>query len=183
MPHLKRCAAAWLLVVVLPAGASAKWTELRSENFVFIGDASEGQIRRVAERLEQFREALLRVLPGASAQSPVPTVVMVFDGDRSMTPVKPLYRGKPIELNGYFQSGEDVNYIVVNAEFLDIAVVTIFHEYRALPRQQQPGARAGVGWRRAGRAVRDDGAARWRQERDHRPRPGSPHSAPAARTP
>ena len=129
MSHLKRCAAAWLLVVVLPAGASAKWTELRSENFVFVGDASEGQIRRVAERLEQFRDALLRVLPGASAQAPVPTVVMVFDGDRSMTPVKPLYRGKPIELNGYFQSGEDVNYIVVNAEFLDLAVLTVFHEY------------------------------------------------------
>src|SRR5687768_3853400 len=97
-----RCTALWLLAMGVPWEAAAKWTQLQSENFLFIGDASEGQIRRVAERLEQFREALLRVLPGANAQSPVPTVVMVFDSDRSMTPVKPLYRGKPIELNGYF---------------------------------------------------------------------------------
>src|SRR5687768_8491657 len=124
-----RCTALWLLALGVPWEAAAKWTQLQSENFLFIGDASEGQIRRVAERLEQFREALLRVLPGANAQSPVPTVVMVFDGDRSMTPVKPLYRGKPIELNGYFQSGEDVNYIVVNAEFLNLATLTVFHEY------------------------------------------------------
>ena len=118
-----------VLSVLLPVHASAKWTQLKSENFTFIGDAPEGQIRRVAERLEQFRDALLRVLPGANAQSPVPTVVLVFDQDRTMTPVKPLFRGNPIELAGYFQSGEDVNYIAVNAEFLDLAVLAIFHEY------------------------------------------------------
>jgi len=118
-----------LLCVLVPVKAAAKWTQLQSENFTFIGDASEGQIRRVAERLEQFREALLRVLPGANAQSPVPTVVVVFDQDRTMTPVKPLFRGNPIELAGYFQSGEDVNYIAVNAEYLDLAVLAIFHEY------------------------------------------------------
>ena len=118
-----------LLCVLLPVKAAAKWTQLQSENFTFIGDASEGQIRRVAERLEQFREALLRVLPGANAQSPVPTVVVVFDQDRTMTPVKPLFRGNPIEFAGYFQSGEDVNYIAVNAEFLNLAVLAIFHEY------------------------------------------------------
>ena len=129
MRHLIRIAALWLLAAVVPSDAAAKWTQVQSENFTFIGDASEGQIRRVAERLEQFREALLGVLPGARAQSPVPTVVMVFATDRSMTPVKPLFRGNPIEIGGYFQSGEDVNYIAVNAEILDLAVLTIFHEY------------------------------------------------------
>src|SRR5262245_58713296 len=124
-----RCAALWLLAVGVPAEAVAKWTQLQSENFLFVGDASEGQIRRVAQRLEQFRDVLLRVLPGASAQSPVPTIVLVFDNDRSMTPVKPLFRGNPIELAGFFQSGEDDNYIAVNAEILDLAVLTIFHEY------------------------------------------------------
>ena len=126
--HLIRCAALWLCALGLPADAAANWTQLRSENFLFIGDASERQIRRVAERLEQFRDALLRVLPRAGAQS-VPTVVMVFATDRSMTPVKPLFRGKPIEVAGYFQSGEDVNYIAVNADYLEVAVRTIFHEY------------------------------------------------------
>jgi hypothetical protein len=87
--HWIRCAALWLFALGLPADAAAKWTELRSENFLFIGNAPEGQIRRVAERLEQFRDVLLRLLPRVRARSPLPTVVMVFDSDRSMTPVKP----------------------------------------------------------------------------------------------
>jgi hypothetical protein len=112
-----------------PVEAAAKWTQLQSENFLFVGDASEGQIRRVAERLEQFRDVLLMVLPRASGQSAVPTIVMVFDQDRSMTPVRPVFRGRPIEVGGYFQAGEDVNYIVLNAENLEFAVPAIFHEY------------------------------------------------------
>jgi cytochrome c-type biogenesis protein CcmH/NrfG len=127
--HMIRYAVLWQLALGLHAEAAPKWTQLQSENFLFIGDASEGQIRRVAERLEQFRDALLRVLPGASPHSPVPTVVMVFDLDRSMTPVKPLFRGTPIEVAGYFVSGEDVNYIAVNAEHLELAVPMVFHEY------------------------------------------------------
>lgn len=129
MRPLIRCAVLWLLALGLHAEAAAKWTQLQSENFLFIGNASEGQIRRLAERLEQFRDAMLRVLPNANAHSPVPTVVMVFDTDRSMTPVKPLFRGKPIEVAGYFQSDEDVNYILVNAEYLELEVTNIFHEY------------------------------------------------------
>ncbi len=109
--------------------AAAKWTQLQSENFLFIGDASEGQIRRVAQRLEQFRDAMLRVLPNASAQSRVPTIVLAFDSDDSLTPAKPLFRGKPVEVAGYFQAGEDANYIAVNAEDLDVATPAIFHEY------------------------------------------------------
>lgn len=40
--------------------AAAEWTRLKSANFTFVGDASERQIRRVAQQLEQFREVMLR---------------------------------------------------------------------------------------------------------------------------
>jgi cytochrome c-type biogenesis protein CcmH/NrfG len=119
----------WLLVLGLHADAAPRWTQLQSENFLYIGDASEREIRHVAERLEKFRDALLRALPRVSPKSPTPTVVMVFDNDRSMTPAKPLFRGKPIELAGYFDGGEDVNYIAVNAETLVYSMEPIFHEY------------------------------------------------------
>lgn len=124
-----RVAIAALLLASLPVDASAKWTQLRSANFLFVGDAPAGQIRRVAQRLEQFREVLVRALPGATATSPVPTIVIVFETDRSLTPVKPLFRGNTIEVGGYFQGGEDRNYIAVNGEHLDIALMTVFHEY------------------------------------------------------
>lgn len=52
MRRLIRCAALLLLALGVSVEAAPKWTQLQSENFLFIGDASEGQIRRVAERLE-----------------------------------------------------------------------------------------------------------------------------------
>ena len=118
-----------IVAALIPTGADAKWTQVRSANFVFVGDASEGQIRRIAEKLEQFREVMLRALPGATAASPVPTVVMVFATDRSLRPAAPLFNGNPIELAGYFQQGEDLNYIAIDAEYIEPALLAIFHEY------------------------------------------------------
>jgi hypothetical protein len=76
---------------------------------------------------------MLRAFPGFSAVSPVPTVVMVFATDRSFEPAKPLFRGKRIELAGLFQPGEDVNYVALSAEVIDLALMTIFHEYSHFP--------------------------------------------------
>jgi tetratricopeptide (TPR) repeat protein len=118
-----------IVVALVPLGAEAKWTQIRSANFTFVGDAPEGAIRRIAQRLEQFREVMLRALPNATAASPVPTVVMVFANQRALQPVAPLFRGNPIEVGGYFQAGEDLNYIAIDAEYVDLALLTIFHEY------------------------------------------------------
>jgi tetratricopeptide (TPR) repeat protein len=125
----------WLLAVytmvaaLLPASADAKWTQVRSENFIFVGEVSEGTIRRIAQKLEQFREVMQRALPGSTAASPVPTVVVVFASDKSLQPVAPLFNGKPIEVAGYFQGGEDLNYIALDAQFVEPALRTVFHEY------------------------------------------------------
>jgi predicted Zn-dependent protease len=126
-----RPAAVVLLVfaILCPVGAEARWTEVRSASFLFIGDAPEGQIRDIAQKLELFREVMLRALPGAATGSPVPTVVLVGATSRSLQPVKPLFRGNPIELAGFFHGSEDVNYMAINAEFADAALQTIFHEY------------------------------------------------------
>jgi tetratricopeptide (TPR) repeat protein len=119
-------------VAALPGSADAKWTRLSTANFVFMGDASAGKIREVAEKLEQFREVMTRALPGAVSTSPVPTIVLVFATDRSLDPVKPLFRGNTTEVGGYLQTGEDRNYIAINGEYIDIALMTIFHEYAHL---------------------------------------------------
>ena len=55
------------IALLLPTDADARWTRLRSANFLFIGDAPAGQIREVAEKLEQFRAVMASALPGATA--------------------------------------------------------------------------------------------------------------------
>ena len=79
--------------------------------------------------MEQFREVMLRAMPGAPATSPVPTIVFVFGNDASFTPYKPRFEGRIVEAAGLFLQNEDINYILVNAEALDRAFKVVFHEY------------------------------------------------------
>jgi tetratricopeptide (TPR) repeat protein len=102
---------------------------MRTANFLFIADTTDRQLRETARKLEQFREVMVRALPDASATSPVPTVVVVFQRDRSFSPFKPQYDGRNREVGGYFFSQDDINYLVVNIENGEIGFSTIFHEY------------------------------------------------------
>lgn len=128
------CAPLCLLLCLLaePATAAAKdqWTGVRSKNFFLVGNASEKEIRQVATRLEQFRDVFTKLFAGANFTSPVPTTVVVFKNDSAYKPFKPLVDGKVNDVAGYFQSGEDVNYITLTpARGSQDPFQTIYHEY------------------------------------------------------
>ena len=131
-----------LLVVVSQhsvAVAKDNWISIRSKNFFLVGNASEKEIRKVALKLEQFREVLTHALPNIRFTSPVPTTVVVFKDNRSYAPFKP-----HANTAGYFQAGPDVNYITLTTEVpggdsfyvrpggRDPAYEVIFHEYTHL---------------------------------------------------
>ncbi len=108
------------------------WTRVTSKNFTLIGNASDKDIRRVATRLEQFRETFRLLFNRTSLTASVPTNVIVFRNESSYRDFKPRRPdGKPDErIAGYFQSSEDVNYITLSAEGPDSDTFgTIFHEY------------------------------------------------------
>src|SRR5262245_27895163 len=85
-----------------PADSAQGWNQLRSANFYVIGDAGAGQLRQVAERLEQFRETLGILFPKALQGATTPTTVIVFRTQHTYDPYKPLYKGKAKNLTGYF---------------------------------------------------------------------------------
>jgi tetratricopeptide (TPR) repeat protein len=126
-------AAALCLVALSSQAAAAKdtWTSVRSKNFFLLGNAGEKEIRQVATRLEQFRFVFSQLFPRVNMTAPVPTTVVVFKSDSSYTPFKPLYNGKPATVAGYFQPGDDVNYITLTSEKYgeDNPYAVIFHEY------------------------------------------------------
>jgi len=118
--------AALLLFHVLSVAAADKWTRVQSRNFVLVGNATANQIREVAEGLEVFRTAFSRFFSLKEGSS-VGTIVTVFRSDQAFKPFKPLYKGKPANLSAYFQSGPDLNFIVLAAD-MDTPRV-IYHEY------------------------------------------------------
>src|SRR5688572_11412263 len=109
--------------------AKDNWISVRSKNFLLIGNANEKQIKQVAGRLEQFREVFSHLFPKAVLSTSVPTTVVVFKNDSSYAPFKP-----NSNTAGYFQPGDDVNYITLTTETrgqqdpFDV----IFHEYTHL---------------------------------------------------
>jgi len=127
----------FLLLVVFYFAAknvSAKdeWLKVRSKNFNLIGNASEKDIRKVATKLEQFRETFRQVFNQNNLNSSVPTNVVVFKNSAAYKPFKPKRADGKIDnyIAGYFQPGEDVNYITISTEGEDADIYgTIFHEY------------------------------------------------------
>ncbi len=112
--------------------AKDTWVNVRSKNFFLIGNASEKDIRGVATKLEQFRETFRLLFPKVNFSQSIQTNVVVFKNSSSYKPFKPKRAdGKPDDgIVGYFQSGEDVNYITISmdGEKKD-TYETIFHEY------------------------------------------------------
>ena len=115
-----------------PASAKDEWRQVRSRNFFLVGNASENDIRKVATRLEQFREGFRLLFANTTLNASVPTNVVVFKNDSSFDPFKPKRADGKIDTSvaGYFQPGEDVNYITLAAGGTDSEMFgTIFHEY------------------------------------------------------
>ncbi|HSE38487.1 MAG TPA: tetratricopeptide repeat protein, partial [Blastocatellia bacterium] len=131
------------IVVVLsatPAQAKDKWINLTTKNFNIISNADDGGTRRLALKLEQFHFVFSKLF-NLPLERAVPTTVMVFKHDGSFKPYKPLYNGKPGNLAGYFQPGDDENLIAVDiSAHLERPMSLIYHEYThlltsATPRQ------------------------------------------------
>ncbi len=109
--------------------ASSRWTRLRTPNFTLLGEQGDRPLRRVAERLEQFREVFGRVFPNTKQSMPAPIVVHVFGSEKAYQPFMPLFNGKRVEVGGYFQQTDGAYYITLSTEAGEHAYPVIFHEY------------------------------------------------------
>ncbi len=126
--------AAFMLASLLASTAEAKdkWINVRTKNFNIVSNASENDTREVALKLEQFVYVFSKIF-NTKTTSDVPVTVVAFKDDGSFKPFKPLYNGKPANIAGYFQRGEDENIITLNVSGNALRpLAIIFHEYTHL---------------------------------------------------
>lgn len=112
--------------------AQDAWTKVRSKNFQLIGNAAPEDIRQVASKLEKFREVFRQLSGLESFDSSIPTYIIVFKNDESFRNYKPVNKEGNLTdwAEGYFQGGEDVNYIALSIKGeKEKTYRTIFHEY------------------------------------------------------
>ena len=122
-------AAFCLLSVASPAAAKDAWVGVRSPHYLLVGDTTESELREVAIRFEQFRNAFAQLFPASGLSSSVPTTVVVFKDFDSYKDFRPHYQGRPTEFVSYFQAGLDSNYIALSLDRdRESLYVKLFHE-------------------------------------------------------
>ncbi|HEX3253202.1 MAG TPA: tetratricopeptide repeat protein [Pyrinomonadaceae bacterium] len=113
-----------------PPQARDNWRSVRTNNLFVIGNADAEKLRQVAAWLEFFHTSFARLVSRNVLNSSVPTTVIIFRDDASFLPFKPLYQGRPANIAGFFQPGEDVNYIAISLDPGERdPYSTAFHEY------------------------------------------------------
>jgi tetratricopeptide (TPR) repeat protein len=119
-----------LLALARPGASDDPWVRVRSTHFEVLSNASGERARATAARLEQFRRVMAAVLQRSPEAVEPPVVVLAFRDESSFAPFLPLYHGRPQEAAGFFQSGQDRDYIAVDLDAGgDDPYGTVYHEY------------------------------------------------------
>ena len=104
------------------------WVQVHSAHFTVATDAGEDRGRQVAVRFEQMRDVFGTLLQRARINTSAPLEIVAFRNTREFRNFAPLWHGKPVELAGLFQMGEDRSFILLDLSAPD-PYPTIYHEY------------------------------------------------------
>jgi len=108
-----------------------KWVEVRSPNFVVATDAGEKRGREVALHFEQMRAVFSQLLAREQIKLNAPLQVIAFKDRKGLSRVSPMWKGKPVELAGLYQGGEDKHFIALDLSS-EGGWPVVFHEYAHL---------------------------------------------------
>lgn len=130
MRFLKLCLALGCLIV-WPRPSLAgdqQWVEVKSPNFAVITDAGDKRGRDVALHFEQMRAVFGTLITKAHVNLSVPLQIVAFRSTKEMRQMAPVFNGKPTEVAGLFQGGDDRTFIMLDMS-VDNPWYVVFHEY------------------------------------------------------
>jgi tetratricopeptide (TPR) repeat protein len=122
-----RWIACFLFVSLTPAFCADQWIVIHSPNFVVRTDAGEKRGREIALRFEQMRKVFETLIPG-KVKTTSPLKIVAFRNSKELKQVSPMWKGKPVELSGFYMKGEDDNYIALDSS-AENGWQVVFHEY------------------------------------------------------
>jgi tetratricopeptide (TPR) repeat protein len=120
-----------LVLFTIPVFAQKQWTEVSSQHFSVLTDTGEKQGKEIALRFEQMRAVFASLFHKPRVSLPVPLQIVAFRNQGEFRNYAPLWKGKPVELAGYFQGADDRSFIALDMSAPDPYAV-VFHEYAHL---------------------------------------------------
>jgi hypothetical protein len=114
---IRFCISLITLVFYAPYGSAAEppWLEIHSSHYTVITDAGEKKGREIALRFEQMRAVFANLLTKDRLNESRPLTILAFKNDSSYYRLAPLHQGQPIEAPGFLLSGDDQDFVALNA--------------------------------------------------------------------
>lgn len=111
--------------------APPKWFRISSAHFSVLTNAEDKKSGEAILRLEQMRDIFSQLFRKTKLHLPEPLDVIALRSDEDYLRIAPLRQGQPIAAPGFFISGDDRNYIVLDLAAED-SWRAISHEFARL---------------------------------------------------
>ena len=119
------------LVLSAAAASAQNWIEVRSPNFTVVTDANDKRAREVALHFEQMRKVFGTLILRDKVNINAPLQIIAFKNRQGLNRVAPIWKGKPVQLDGFYLGGDDKHFIALNLSS-DAGLAPVFHEYAHL---------------------------------------------------
>ncbi len=122
-----------LLLILLPSATvfpatNEKWLKVQTRHFTVLTPGSEAIARKWAIELEQFVVGLQAIIPVPDERLR-PVTVVLFRTDKALRPFKPLEKGKPMDIAGFFAQLQDNHAIALALDYSPEEIrAIIYHE-------------------------------------------------------
>ena len=105
------------------------WVQVSSETYIVKSSAGEERARRVLKELEHFHQ-LIGTLVFRNTELPeLPIEVLLIGDEQTLQELEPEYNGRKIAVAGYYQRGNDRDFIVLSGRvFPETLTSVVYHE-------------------------------------------------------
>jgi len=106
------------------------WVQVSSETFIVKSSAGEERAKQVLKELEGFRQLVGTTLVFGNTELPeLPIEVLLIGDQQTMRELEPEYNGRKISVAGFYQAGQDRDFIVLSGRvFPNTLTSVVYHE-------------------------------------------------------
>ena len=117
------------MIPALALSLMLSWVQVSSDTYVVKSSAGEERAKRVLKELEGFHQLIGSLVFRATELPELPIEVMLIGDDQTMKELAPQYNGRKVAVAGYYQRGQDRDFIVLSGRvFPETLTSVVYHE-------------------------------------------------------
>ncbi len=117
------------MLPVLALSLALSWVQVQSDTFVVKSSVGAEKARRVLRELEAFRQLIGTTVVFHKVELPELPIEVLLLGDEAQTlELAPEYNGKKVRVAGYYQRGQDRDFIVLSQKAEGNLTHVVYHE-------------------------------------------------------